>query len=89
MFSTLYSNEEIMEMYGWEREAKGIVKGEKRGRAEGKAEGKAEGRIETQLENIVSLMEETGWSPEEAMRRLRIPEEERAEYSAALLKKKN
>ena len=85
MFSTLYSNEEIMEMYGWEREAKGIVKGEKRGRAEGEAEGK----IETQLENIVSLMEETGWSPEEAMRRLRIPEEERAGYSAALLKKKN
>ena len=39
-----------------------------------------EGKAETQLENIRSLLEETGWSLEEVMCKLRLSEDEKEKY---------
>lgn len=48
--------------------------------AEAKEEGKEEGIERTRIESIQNLMESTGWSLEQAMDALKIPESERWKY---------
>ena len=44
------------------------------GRAEGRAEGRTEGRTEGLLASIRALMASMGWSAEQAMEALKLPE---------------
>ena len=53
-------------------------------RQEGRAEGRAEGRVEGCAEAIRSLMESMGLSLEQAMRALKVPEQEQANYRKLL-----
>ncbi len=69
-------------------EQKGIEIGEKRGKKQGKAEGikigKKRGTETTLLASIKNLMTKAGWSMEQAMDVLDIPEADRAFYSQKL-----
>lgn len=57
-------------------EERGIEKGRKEGRKEGKQEGI--------LASIQNLMESMGWTAEQAMAALKIPESERLSYADGL-----
>ena len=59
---------------------------EEKGRIKGRAEGHAEGRAEGILASICSLMASMGWSMEQAMDALRIPEMDRSKYADMLQK---
>ena len=61
----------------WE---KGLVKG----RAEGHAEGHAEGLAEGMINAIRGLIVNTGWSIEQAMAALSVPEADRPKYRKLL-----
>ena len=50
-----------------------------------KAEGRAEGREETLLLNLKSLIKNTGWSLEQAMKALGVPQEKWSQYTKILM----
>ncbi len=54
------------------------------GRAEGREEGRAEGERKTELSSIRNLMESVGWTAQQAMEALKIPEEKRKAYAEQL-----
>jgi predicted transposase YdaD len=56
------------------------------GRAEGREEGREEGLAEGLLSSIQNLMESMGWSAEQAMDALKIPEDERCKYADEIKK---
>lgn len=57
---------------------------EEKGRIKGRAEGRAEGKAEERLSAIRNLMASMGWSVEQAMEALRVPETERQKYALQL-----
>ena len=65
-------------------EAKGIARGRIEGRAEGRAEGKIEGKVEGILSSIKNLMSNMGWSVEQAMAALGVPESDYSKYMGLL-----
>lgn len=65
----------------------GLSKGiEEKGIRQGKAEGIRQGKKEGILTSIRSLMESMGWSAEQAMTALKIPEPEQMQYVNGLKK---
>ena len=63
---------------------KGIAKGMEKGRAEGMEKGRAEGMEKGILMSIRSLMETMGWTLDQAMTALKVPEAERQVYQNLL-----
>jgi len=59
---------------------RGIAEGVELGVAKGIAKGIAEGRINERMENICSIMETMGFTIEQAMAALKIPEDEKPKY---------
>ncbi len=59
---------------------------EEKGRMKGRAEGHAEGMMEGFLSSIRNLMSTMGWSMDQAMDALRVPEAERPKYADLLQK---
>ena len=57
---------------------------EEKGRIKGRAEGCAEGRAEGLLASIRNLMASMGWTVDQAMAALKIPEEDRPKYTKIL-----
>ena len=56
-------------------------------RDEARAEGRIEGRTESKVEDIKSLMKKKGWSIDEALNALSIPEMEWNQYKTATLER--
>ena len=79
MCLTEYNETETMEMLRQE--------GLQEGRREGRQEGRREGRQETMLLNIKNLMDSTGWSAEQAMDLLKIPQNQRTVFYTRLSQK--
>lgn len=59
---------------------RGFEKGRVEGRVEGRAEGRAEGRIESTISTIRNLMGSMGWTLEQAMDAMQMPEADRPKY---------
>lgn len=55
-------------------------RGMKRGFEKGRVEGRAEGRIESTISTIRSLMGSMGWTLEQAMDAMQMPEADRPKY---------
>ncbi|MCD7884162.1 MAG: hypothetical protein LUI87_10750 [Lachnospiraceae bacterium] len=69
-------------------ERKGKKKGRREGKIEGRKEGRKEGKAEGRLEDIYSLMESLGWTAEQSMLALKVPEEEWPGYVKQLNSRK-
>ena len=61
-------------------EERGMKRGFEKGRAEGQAEGRTEGRIESTISTIRNLMGSMGWTLEQAMDAMQMPEADRPKY---------
>ena len=87
MFALL-SDEELKEAYGDYRESigeeRGLKIGEERGLKIGEEKGEKHGKEMGLLTAIEKLMKNKGFSADEAMEILDIPEEKREEYKALL-----
>ena len=59
-------------------------RGERRGRVKGRAEGREEGHAEGMAVSIQNLMDSMGWTIDQAMAALKIPEEDRPKYTKML-----
>ena len=59
---------------------------EEKGRIKGNVEGRAEGKAEERLSAIRNLMASMGWSAEQAMEVLRVPEAERQKCAVQIQK---
>lgn len=55
-------------------------RGMKRGFEKGRAEGRAEGHIESTINTIRNLMGSMGWTLEQAMDAMQMPEADRPKY---------
>ena len=61
-------------------------KGMEKGRVEGRAEGRAEGAFQNMVTSIQNLVNNMGWSIEQAMAALNVPESDRPKYKELLKK---
>lgn len=68
----------------WRREYMFIEERYREFREEGLEQGLEQGRSQERLENIRTLIENTGWSAQEAMDKLGIPEDQREELTQSL-----
>ena len=50
------------------------------------AEGREEGRLEEKLYSIKNLMDSTGWTVDEVLEALKIPENERKSYKDKIIR---
>ena len=61
-----------------------LATAEDRGERRGRAKGRAEGRTEGMAASIQNLMDSMGWTVDQAMAALKIPEEDRPQYTKML-----
>lgn len=62
-------------------EERGMKRGFEKGRIEGRAEGRTEGRIESTISTIRNLMGSMGWTLEQVMDAMQLPEADRPKYA--------